>query len=344
MQDSTATTPLRFALVGCGRVAPTHFEAIQALGDKGRLIAVCDANPTALQNTVERTGAEGYSDLASMLAREDIDVVSICTPSGLHAQHGISVAKAGKHVLVEKPIDVTLEAAQALVDTCNANGVHLFPVFQNRLNSTIQLVKEAIDKGRFGKIYALNSTVIWKRTQDYYDADAWRGTRAMDGGAFMNQGIHFVDAMCYLCGDVSEVKSMLGTLARDMECEDTGSALLRFENGALGNIFVTMLGQTDQEGSLTVIGEKGTVKIGGTALNTIEQWNFQHEDAEMDAKAKDADYITKSVYGFGHSLYYHQVADHLQHDTQRPTEAQDSLRTLKAILDIYASESMRSPT
>jgi len=333
MTTPSPDSPVRFGLVGCGRVAPTHFDAIEALGDTGKLVAVCDSDPTALADAVSRTGAEGYGKLEDMLARKDIDVVSVCTPSGLHAEHGIAAARAGKHVLVEKPIDVTLEKARALVDACEKAGVRLFPVFQNRLNTTVQLLKQAIDAGRFGKIYAINSTVIWKREQDYYDTAAWRGTRAMDGGAFMNQGIHFVDAMRYLGGEIVEVKSMLGTLARDIECEDTGSALFRFENGALGNIFVTMLGPSDQEGSLTVIGKNGTVRLGGPCMNTIDQWDFQEPDPAMDANAHDADYHTNSVYGVGHRAFYRQLADAATNRAM--PDGEDGLSTLRLLIRIY---------
>jgi UDP-N-acetyl-2-amino-2-deoxyglucuronate dehydrogenase len=327
--------PIHFALAGYGRVAPTHLDAIKHLGPEAQLLAICDPKPAALKQGVDASGAQGYPRLADMLRHPDIDIVSICTPSGLHAEHGILAARAGKHVLVEKPMDVSLEAAQSLIDECKTAGVELFCVFQNRLNTTLQLVKAAIDADRFGKIYAINSTVIWKRTQEYYDSDPWRGTQALDGGAFLNQGIHFIDAMRFLVGEVTEVKSMLGTLARDIESEDTGSALLRFENGALGNIFVTMLGQSDQEGSLTLLGEKGTVRIGGVALNSIESWEFEEPNEEQDALAKNVDYHTQSVYGFGHQAYYRQVADYLQHNGPRPTSGADGIQSLSVIRRIY---------
>ncbi|MDF3129297.1 Gfo/Idh/MocA family oxidoreductase [Kiritimatiellaeota bacterium B1221] len=331
----TTPKPIQFALTGYGRVAPTHKNAINALGNDAKLATICDSNPENLQKGIEASGAKGYASLEEMLQDPNVDVVSICTPSGLHAAHGKTAARAGKHVLVEKPMDVSIEAAQSLIDCCKAEGVELFCVFQNRLNTTLKLLKAAIDAGRFGKIYAINSTVIWKRGQEYYDADAWRGTKAMDGGAYLNQGIHFVDAMRFLCGEVVEIKSMLGTLARDIESEDTGSALLRFENGTLGNIFVTMLGQKDQEGSITILGEKGTVCISGNAMNRIEQWDFEEADPEQDTLAHNADYHTKSVYGFGHQAYYRQVADYLLGKGPHPTGGADGIKSLGLIREIY---------
>jgi len=339
----TSASPLRFGVVGCGRVAPTHFDAIQSLGDKGTLVAVCDTDPEALARAVEQTGAEGYAQLDDMLQQADLDIVSICTYSGLHAEHGIAAAKAGKHVIVEKPMDVTLEKAQTLIDACEENGVQLFPIFQNRLNTTVQLAKEAIDKGRLGTIYALNATMIWKRAQDYYDSATWRGTRAMDGGAFMNQGIHFVDAMRYLGGEITEVSSTLATLDRDIECEDIGSALFRFENGALGNIFCTTLGRYDQEGSVMILGEKGQIKLGGGGLNKIDIWDFDEPDPDMDAKAADADYQSQSVYGFGHRAFYQQAMHSTTNPVGSPDSLPDSLGTLRILCDIYNSGHENTP-
>jgi UDP-N-acetyl-2-amino-2-deoxyglucuronate dehydrogenase len=335
---SAERLPLRFGLLGYGRVAPTHVDAIRALGERAILSAVCDHDPQALACGVAATGATGFGRIEDMLTCSDIDVVSICTPSGLHPEHGIAAARAGKHVLVEKPMAVTVEAAEALIAACRDNGVKLFVVKQNRLNSTVQLVKTAMERGRFGTVYAINSVVIWHRGQDYYDSAAWRGTHAFDGGAFLNQGIHYVDAMRFLMGDVVEVKSMIGTLARRMESEDTGSALLRFKNGVLGNIFVTMLGRKDQEGSLTILAEKGTVRIGGVALNTIEQWEFDGPDPEQDALAHDATYHTASVYGNGHKAFYLQLADHMQHNGPMTTGGADGRRSLAVIRAIYGDK------
>ncbi len=330
---SPSPPPVRFAILGYGRVAPTHLDAIRSLGGAAVLTAVCDSDSAALERAVAETGAAGIPRLEDLLARDDIDVISICTPSGLHAEHGIAAARAGKHVLVEKPIDVSLEAARRLVSVCADEGVHLFPVFQNRLNTTMALLKAAVDKGRFGRIHAINSTVIWKRTQDYYDSADWRGTRSQDGGAFMNQGIHFLDAMRHIGGEIAEITSMLSTLARQIECEDTGSALFRFENGALGNLFVTMLGDKDREGSLTVLGEHGCVKIGGVALNTIETWDFATPEPEQDALAHNADYHTASVYGNGHKAYYRLVLQTLA--SGQPPGPCD-LGTLRALTEIYS--------
>lgn len=323
--------PLRIGLVGYGRVAPTHVEAIRAMETKGTLVAVCDCDAEALHRAIGETGARGTRDLGDFLQDTEIDVVSICTPSGLHAEQAIAAVNAGKHVIVEKPVDVCLEKARALVHAAEAAGVGVFSIFQNRLNPTMQLLKSAVDKGRFGRLLAINSSMIWKREQDYYDSAAWRGTRTMDGGAFMNQGIHFVDAMRFIGGDIVAVESMTGTLARGIECEDTGSALFRFANSALGNIFCTTAGFQDTEGSLTVIGERGQVKIGGMALNTIEQWDFDTPDDAQDTLAANADTFTASVYGNGHKRFYADVAESLCGSGILPTP---DLGTLETVLRI----------
>jgi len=326
--------PVGFAIVGCGRVSPTHIDAITSLGDEGRLVAVCDTDPEALKAAVEKTGATGYANLEELLQDPEVNLVSICTPSGLHAEQSIAAAKAGKHVLVEKPMAMTLESAEELIQSCEEHGVQLFPVFQNRLNTTVQLLKAAVEQGRFGKIYAINSRMIWKRSQDYYDSAEWRGTKAMDGGCFMNQGIHFVDAMRFIGGEIIDVKSTLATLARDIESEDIGSALFRFESGALGNIFCTTLGRSDMEGSLEVLGETGYARLGGGCLNKITHWDFEKPNEDMDQKAADADYQSQSVYGYGHNTFYVKVVRYLEGGPSEPPDAPESRHTLTILLKI----------
>lgn len=329
------TAPLRFGLLGCGRVAGTHRDAIASLGQSAELVAVCDVNPEALARFNSSSTVAAFGALADMLSDADLDVLSVCTPSGLHADHAVLAAEAGVHVLVEKPRDVTLEAVERMKAACRKAGVHLFPVFQNRFNPTIQLLKEAIDTGRFGKLVAVNSTVIWSRRQSYYDLGNWRGTRAMDGGAFMNQGIHFIDAMRYLGGEVKDVQFQLVRRVRNIECEDTGSALFTFENGSLGNIFVTMAGTSDQEGSLTVLGETGMVKVGGVAMNEIETWEFDKAHPEQDQKALNPQVSINSVYGNGHQAVYHRVAEHLQGGNAYPITVEDAQKSLELVLRCY---------
>jgi len=272
-----------------------------------------------------------------MLASVPCDLVAICTPSGLHPQHGIIAARHGRHVLTEKPMAISLEAADQLVHACDAAAVHLFVVKQNRLNAPVQLVKRAVDKGRFGKMYLANTTVRWARPQEYYDQASWRGTKELDGGAFMNQASHYVDLIQWLGGPVESVVAKKATLSRKIETEDTGVAVLRFKSGAIGTIEVTMLTYPKNlEGSLTILGEKGTVKIGGTAVNRIEHWEFADQSPD-DELARGLDSNPPNVYGFGHEGYYRNVLAVLRGDAMPDTDGRAGRKSLELILGIYES-------
>jgi UDP-N-acetyl-2-amino-2-deoxyglucuronate dehydrogenase len=217
---------------------------------------------------------------------------------------GIDVANAKVNVLTEKPMAINIEAADRLIKACDDNHVKLFVVKQNRLNSTMQLLKRAIEKNRFGRIYMAQANVFWQRPQAYYDAEKWRGTWEFDGGAYMNQASHYVDAIYWLLGNVDSVSAFTATMARKIEAEDTGSAILQFRSGIIASINVTMLTYPKNfEGSITIIGEKGTVKVGGVAVNKIEKWEFDEYDDD-DRIAMDSNYVPPNVYGFGHNPYY----------------------------------------
>jgi UDP-N-acetyl-2-amino-2-deoxyglucuronate dehydrogenase len=274
-----------------------------------------------------------------MLSNPDIEMISICTPSGLHPEHGIQAAKAGKHVLTEKPMACRLNEADELIAACDQAGVKLFVVLQNRLNPSIQLVRRAFEEGRFGKIYMITSNVFWTRPQDYYDMAPWRGTWKYDGGAFMNQASHYVDMVQWFGGPIEEVKSINATLARDIEAEDTGSAIIRFQNGSIGSINVTMLAYPKNlEGSITILGEKGTVRISGTSMNKIEQWEFSDQQ-DYDAEIEQYNTNPTSVYGFGHNGYYRNVIGYLQRKLQPSSDGKEGRKSLKLLIDIYNSNS-----
>ncbi len=330
---------IRLALVGCGRISKKHFEAIRNNSDSFKLTAVCDIIPERAKEAGESQGVPYYADYEEMLDKEgeNIDMVVICTPSGLHPVQGIMAAERGLHVLTEKPMAIRLEDAEKLIETCDRHKVKLFVVKQNRLNPTIQLLKRAIDKGRFGRIYFVEVNVFWTRPQSYYDMARWRGTWEFDGGAFLNQASHYVDLAYYLVGEVESVVAFTGTLARRIEAEDTGSAVLRFRNGAIGSINVTVLTYPKNfEGSITIIGEKGTVKVGGIAVNKIEHWEFS--DYDDDDKLVDrVNYETQSVYGFGHNLYYRNVADALENGKDPLIDGREGKKSLEIILAIYRS-------
>ena len=327
---------VRIALVGCGRISRNHFEAVARVPGLA-LSAVCDVVPERARQAGEEQGVPFFTSYDRMLAEAESDAVAICTPSGLHPKHGMMAARAGKHVISEKPMAITLAAADDLVQTCDAAGVRLFVVKQNRLNAPIQLLKKALDKGRFGRLYMANCTVRWTRPQEYYDQAPWRGTWEFDGGAFMNQASHYVDLVQWLVGPVESVMARTATLARRIEAEDSGVALFKFRNGALGAMEVTMLTYPKNlEGSITILGEKGTVKIGGTAVNRVEHWQFADYDDD-DKLIESASTNPPNVYGFGHEAYYRNVLAVLRGEARADTDGRAGRKSLELILGIYES-------
>lgn len=329
--------PIRIAVVGCGRIAENHFKAIEQHKTRLTLSAVCDSNEARLNEASAHYAVDGYADLSELLKYSNSDMVALCTPSGIHPAQTIMAAQAGRHVLTEKPMATRWQDGVAMVRACDEVGVRLFVVKQNRRNATLQLLKKAIDKGRFGRIYLANINVFWTRPQDYYDQATWRGTWEFDGGAFMNQASHYIDLAHWLLGPVQSVQAMTGTLARNIETEDTGVMNLRWRNGALGSVSVTMLTYPkNYEGSITIMGEKGTVRIGGVAVNEVQTWDFadsQEEDKEIQA----ASYETTSVYGFGHPLYYDNVINSLQGKEAPETDGREGLHSLELLIAAYRS-------
>ena len=326
---------LNIGLIGCGRISKNHFEAIAAQPD-AQCIACCDIIEDRAKEAATKYNIPIWTtNYEQMLQDSEIDLISICTPSGLHPQHGIQAAKAGKHVLTEKPMACRLAEADELIKACDEAGVKLFVVLQNRLNPSIQLVRRAFEEGRFGKIYMITSNVFWTRPQEYYDMAPWRGTWELDGGAFMNQASHYVDMVQWFGGPIKEVKSITATLARNIEAEDTGSAIIRFQNGAIGSINVTMLTYPKNlEGSITILGEKGTVRIGATSMNKIEHWKFADKQP-YDNEIEKYNTNPTSIYGFGHSGYYRNVIDCLQANACSSSDGSEGRKSLFLLEQIY---------
>ena len=333
--------PIRFALVGCGRIANSHIEALRQHRERAELVAVCDNRPEALAAAVAKTGARGYASLDALLAGDgtgsDADIVTLATPSGLHPRQAMRAAAAGFHVLTEKPMATKWDEGMQMVRACRDAGVKLFVVKQNRLNPTLQRLKAAIDGGRFGRIYMVTVNVFWTRPQSYYDDAPWRGRWDLDGGAFLNQASHYVDMVDWLVGPVDNVHAYTATLARDIEAEDTGVMGLRLRKGGLASINVTMLTHGKNfEGSITILGERGTVRIGGVAVNQIQHWEFDEARPE-DADVQSASYGTASVYGPGHPLYYDNVIGTLRGERHAEVDGYEGLRSLEVVLAAYRS-------
>lgn len=328
---------IRLALVGCGRISKNHVGAVAKHADRIELVAACDINKVALDEAVAATGATGYTRLSDMLSKSDADIVSLCTPSGLHSEQAVEVARAGCHVMSEKPMATRWADGKRMVAACDAAGVHLLVVKQNRRNATLQLLKRAIDRKRFGRIYMVTVNVFWTRPQDYYDAAKWRGTWEFDGGALMNQASHYVDLLDWLVGSVESVQAYTATLERDIETEDTAAMALRWRSGALGTVSVTMLTYPrNLEGSITILGEKGTVRIGGLAVNEVQHWEFADKDPDDDT-VRAANYETTSVYGFGHPLYYDNMIKVLRGEASPETDGREGLKSLELLVAAYQS-------
>ncbi len=330
---------LKFALIGCGRIAKRHSELLGLGRIAGaKLVAVCDSVEERARNFGERFKVPWYNDMHAMMATEDIDVVSILTPSGLHAEHFLAIAPYKKNVVVEKPMALSLDDADAMIRACDENGIRLFVVKQNRFNVPVQKLWEARSAGRFGKLVLGTVRVRWCRTQEYYDEAPWRGTWAYDGGVLANQASHHIDLLEWMMGRVDSVFAKAKTALVNIEAEDTAVVVLNFSNGALGIIEATTATRPkDLEGSISVLGERGTVEIGGFAVNQMKVWNF------TDPQPGDEDVMEKfsvnppNVYGFGHQAYYENVVDCIKSGRQHLVDGLEGRKSLELISAIYES-------
>lgn len=274
---------LGVGIIGCGAISRMHIDAyLQIPGTK--IVAVHSAHEDSARRVAEELGVSWYTDLEALLKRKDLDLVSICTPSGVHAEAAIAAARAGKHVVVEKPLDVTLEKIDAIIAACEENGVQLHCIFNNRFRGGNAFVKRAVDAGRFGKLFNVNAIVRWYRTPAYYQNSSWHGTRALDGGgALMNQSIHYVDLLLWMGGQVQSVSAVADTLLhRSIETEDTAAAVLRFQSGAIGTILATTSTYPGYPAELQVAGERGSASIRD---GVIQNWSFIDTDP-LDREAE----------------------------------------------------------
>jgi UDP-N-acetyl-2-amino-2-deoxyglucuronate dehydrogenase len=327
---------ISFGLIGCGRVAPRHARSLAQLGET-QLVGVADIRADRAHRFAHEYGADAYTDYHQLLARPDVDAVNVCVPSGLHATVVLDVLQAGKHVLVEKPIALSLADADRMIATAREAGRSLGVVLQNRYNSPMQQVRRLLDEGGLGRLYLGNACVRWYRPQSYYEDD-WHGTWAMDGGALMNQSIHHIDALQWFMGPVKSVYAYTATLAHDMETEDVGVAVLRFQNGGLGTVEgSTLTWPQNLEGSVALFGERGSVKVGGTALNRITLWKV---DGELE---REAEILTSqrvdppTVYGYSHREVIRDFAQALRDGREPGTPGPEARRSLALVLAMYES-------
>jgi len=332
--------PVRFAIAGCGRIAQRHAEHIRKVG---RLVAVCDVIAERATALAAQSDARPYCSLDELLASEpDIDVVSICSPNRLHAEHAIRVLKAGHHVLCEKPLAITVHDCGEMIRAAEQANKRLFAVKQNRFNPPVAALKEAIERGTLGRIYSIQLTCFWNRNDEYY-RNSWKGTRALDGGTLFTQFSHFVDLVYWLFGDVKRIHAFGANLAHagTIEFEDSGVVILEFYSGALGTINYSVNSyKRNMEGSLTVLGEKGSVKIGGQYLNKLEYQEIEGYRILDPVCGK-----TANAYGSyegsmsNHDKVYENLVDVLQKDGSISANAFDAFKTVEIISRIYRTMS-----
>lgn len=331
---------LNFALLGCGRIAKKHADILSGELPGARLAAVCDLKLERAREYGERYRVPWFTDLHVMMQTlgSGIDVVNILTESGNHAKHALELAPYSKHLVVEKPMALTLQDADAMIRACDRAGVKLFVVKQNRFNQPVQKLREALDQGRFGKLVMGTVRVRWCRPQAYYDQDAWRGTWGMDGGVFTNQASHHIDLLEWMLGEPESVFAKSSTALVDIETEDTGVAVIRFTSGALGIVEATTATRPkDLEGSLSILGEQGTVEIGGFAVNEMKVWNFTDQRPDDGDVLDTCRQAPPNVYGFGHYPYLASVVNAINGEGPSLVDGLEGRKSLELIMALYES-------
>src|SRR3981081_335276 len=330
---------IKFGLLGCGRLAKRPSDLLGGHHiDRASLAGVCDPVRARADAIASKFGVPAYYDIDDFLARKEIDAVAVLTPRGMHCENVIACARAGKHVVVEKPMALRLQDADDMIRACDEAGVKLFVVKQNRFNVPVVKAREALEAGRFVKLILGTVRVRWCRDQTYYDQDDWRGTWAYDGGVLTNQASHHVDMLEWFFGDVVSVHARAITALVKIETEDTAVATLKFRNGALGIIEATTAARPrDLEGSLSILGEKGAVEIAGFAVNRIRRWQFSEELASDKDVMEKFSVNPPNVYGFGHQAYYEHVLKCLNDQSPALVDGLQGRKSLELISATYES-------
>lgn len=326
---------LRVGLIGCGRIVSQHLAAIATLKNQIKLMAVCDTNREIAKEVGLKYKVPFYTNYQDLLKRKDLDLVVICTPNGLHYPMALAAAKAGKHVLVEKPLAINLKEADNLIKAFKERKKELLAVMQVRYNQALRSLKEAVQKGKLGEIYNATLIVRWSRPQSYFDEAAWRGTQSLDGGALLNQGIHYVDALQWLLGGVKSVYGKIGRVAHNIETEDEAFSLLEFKNGAFGLMeFTINTYPRNLECSITILGEKGTVKLGGKAIDEIEFWEVENCPKPKFRKTTPRGFSGSSP---NHLFLYQDIINYFKNGKKVFFVASEARKPLEIIEAIYQS-------
>jgi predicted dehydrogenase len=328
--------PIKHAIIGCGRVAFWHAEMVKD-NDSIKVVACCDLLEDKAKELAKKMNCRAYTNYHEMFAQEKIDLITMATPTGAHYEHVKDILSHYRvHILLEKPMVLRLSQAREIKELADKQGVQIFPVYQNRFNKSVQRVKKALNDGELGDIALATVRVRWCRPQRYYDLAAWRGTFSMDGGAYVNQGIHFMDVLRYLAGEIEEVNSLFGQLGAKLEAEDTGVSLLKFHNGALGQLEITMAARPDDfEASVSIVGSKGLAVLGGLCSNKLITFSSRPEDETAFSEE------VPIVYGFGHKELYRRVVKTLLEGDPAPIEFADGLETIRLLHALYRSNEER---
>ena len=344
---------INVAIIGCGRISKKHIKAIISEYKRCELVALCDNNMNRLENTntfykehliknnflyKSLNKYNSYQDLINAHTNNEIflDLVVLATPSGMHPLQTKIAASSGINICTEKPMALNVNDAEEMIEVCKKSNVKLFVVKQNRFNSTLQILKKKVDEKKFGNIGIVDVNVFWQRPQSYYDQDEWRGTAKFDGGALLNQASHYVDLLEWIVGPLEGLYATISTISRKIEVEDTAVLQLKWQNGALGSMSVTMITYPKNiEGSITIIGDKGSAKVGGIAVNEFEYSYFENDKNEKNLNAYN--YKPDSVYGFGHNLYYQNMLDNLINNKEAICDGDSGLSSIKIIDAAYKS-------
>ena len=337
---------MKYALIGCGRISTNHVKAVK--NNHLEFVAACDIVPEHIEEVLKKNELQDapikrYTDYKKMIEENDIDLIGIATESGIHAEIALYCIDHGIHVIIEKPMAMSMKDADEIIQRSEEKKVKVCACHQNRFNVAIQRLRHAVEEGRFGKLSHGSIHVRWNRNKGYYDQAPWRGTWAQDGGALMNQCIHGIDLLRWMFGN--EVEEVYGSTRQQfhdyLEAEDVGMAVVKFKNGAIATIEgTTNVYPQNLEETLYVFGEKGTVKIGGKSTNNIDVWDFADE-TEEDLKNKGLEEATSNVYGNGHTSLYADVIEAIENDRAPYVDAYAGRNALEMVLAIYKSQKER---
>ena len=333
---------IKYAIIGCGRISPNHIAA--ALENSLEVVALCDIEETKMDETIEKFNLskkiKKYVDYKLMLEKEKPELVAICTESGKHGKMALDCIEANANLIIEKPIALSLEEADLIIEKANKKNIKVSACHQNRFNKSVQKIREAVEANRFGKLMHATAHIRWNRGEDYYKQAPWRGTWEQDGGALMNQCIHNIDLLRWMMGDeITEVVGMTDNLIHGyIDAEDLGMALVKFSNGSYGIIEgTTNIYPKNLEETLYIFGEKATVKAGGKSVNLIEEWEFADNLDNADEVKQNYFENPPNVYGFGHKPLYKDVIEAIENDRQPYVTAVDGRNALELVLAIYKS-------